>query len=90
MREIKWAFSFLGKSKYKLFAAYLMTIIVDIIMVIDPQIISRIVNTVLYPMFDDRSIPTETVLRQLVPLLLIAFGLLILRSVIRFVGNLFR
>ena len=90
MREIKWAFSFLGKSKYKLFAAYLMTIIVDIIMVIDPQIISRIVNTVLYPMFDDRSVPTETVLRQLVPLLLIAFGLLILRSVIRFVGNLFR
>ena len=90
MNQIKWAFSFLGKSRYKLYTAYLFMVLSTALMAIDPHIVKKIVNDVLYPMFEDPSIPTSTVVSQLIPLVLLGFGLLLARSVVRFLSNLFR
>ncbi len=90
MNEIKWAFSFLGKSKYKLYLAYVLTLVTDVIIVIDPQIVRRIVNDILYPMFENRSISTQALLNELLPLLLLALVLIVLQSIVRFVGNISR
>ena len=60
MNQIKWAFSFLGKSRYKLYTAYLFMVLSTVLMAIDPHIVKKIVNDVLYPMFEDPSIPTST------------------------------
>ncbi|MBO6158995.1 MAG: ABC transporter ATP-binding protein [Firmicutes bacterium] len=90
MNQIKWAFSFLGKSRYKLYAAYVLMILSTALMVIDPQIVKKIVNDLLYPMFEDASIPTRAVVQQLLPLVLLGFGILVLRVFVRFLSNLFR
>ena len=90
MNQIRWAFSFLGKSKYKLFAAYFLMILSTGLMVIDPQIVKKIVNEILYPMFEDPTISTQSVVSQLIPLILLGFGILVLRSLVRFLSNLFR
>lgn len=90
MNHVKWAFSFLGKSKYKLFAAWLLAVLFNMLTVTEPTIISIIVDDVLYPMFEDASITTQTVVSQLVPLALLAFGLIVLRTVMRFLSNIFR
>lgn len=90
MNQIKWAFSFLGKSKYKLFTAWALTLVFNLLVAIDPTIVSKIVDGVLYPMFEDPTITTAAVMDQLLPLALLAFGLIVLRSVLRFIGNLFR
>ncbi|MBQ7058974.1 MAG: ABC transporter ATP-binding protein [Firmicutes bacterium] len=90
MSQIKWAFSFLGKSRYKLFTAYFLMILSTVLMSLDPQIVKKIVNEVLYPMFEDPTISTSTVVSQLIPLIVLGFGILVLRSGVRFLSNLFR
>ena len=90
MNQIKWAFSFLGKSKYKLFVAWGLTVVYNLLGVIDPTIVSKIVDDILYPMFGDASITTQTVIDQLLPLALLAFGLTVLRAISRFTSNIFR
>ncbi|MCI8633879.1 MAG: ABC transporter ATP-binding protein [Lachnospiraceae bacterium] len=90
MNQIKWAFSFLGKSKYKLFTAWALALLFNLLTVVDPTIVSKIVDDILYPMFEDASITTETVMGQLLPLALLAFGLIVLRSTLRFIANIFR
>lgn len=90
MNQIKWAFSFLGKSRYKLYIAYVLALCFNVLVVIDPQIMRKVVNDILYPMFENPEITTAQVLDQMLPLLLLAFGLILFRSVIRFIANLFR
>lgn len=90
MDQIKWSFSFLGKSRYKLYAAWALSLIFNMLTVVDPLIISRIVDNVLYPMFENASISTKAVFDQLVPMVLLAYGLNMLRTFLRFLTNLFR
>lgn len=90
MNQIKWAFSFLGKSKYKLFTAWVLALAFNLFITFDSKIVSKIVDDVLYPMFEDPSKTTQAVMEQLLPLVLLAFGLIVFRSVIRFIANLFR
>ena len=90
MKEIVWAFSMMGKSKWRLYLSYFLSIIFNILVVIDPQILSKIVNGIIYPMFEDQSIPTSTVLHQLLPLLGLAFGLIVVRSLLRLWGSILR
>lgn len=90
MNQIKWAFSFLGKSKYKLFTAWVLAVVFNLFITFDSKIVSKIVDDVLYPMFENPDIPTRAVMEQLLPLALLAFGLIVLRSILRFITNLFR
>lgn len=90
MNQIKWAFSFLGKSKYKLFTAWALALLFNLLTVVDPTIVSKIVDDILYPMFEDASITTEAVMGQLLPLALLGFGLIVLRSTLRVTANIFR
>ena len=90
MHEIQWIFSFLGKSKYKLYAAYILSVLFNGMLAANSVIISRIADDVLTPMFEDHSIPTSTVMHQLLPLLLLALGVGICAAVTRFVSNIFR
>lgn len=90
MNNIKWAFSFLGKAKYKLFAAWILTMIFNILTTVDTKIVSKIVDDVLYPMFENPEITTEAVIDQLLPLALLAYGIIVLRLIMRFTANLFR
>ncbi|MCF0135548.1 MAG: ABC transporter ATP-binding protein [Lachnospiraceae bacterium] len=90
MNEGKWAFQFLGKSKYKLFISFFLCLVVDGIMVIEPQIVKSIVNDIMYPLYEDTSVTSAQIMEQLLPLILAALGLLILQTVARFTGNIFR
>lgn len=90
MNEAKWAFGFLGKSKYKLFISYLLCMVVDGIMVLEPQLIKRLINDVITPMFNDASISDSEILHYALPLIGGAFALLVLRSGCRFLSNIFR
>lgn len=90
MHQIKWAFSFLGKAKYILFAAWILTMAFNLLTTFDARIISQIVDDVLYPMFDNPDITTAEVMDQLLPLALTAYGLIVLRLLMRFAANLMR
>ncbi|MBQ7016164.1 MAG: ABC transporter ATP-binding protein [Firmicutes bacterium] len=90
MHQIKWAFSFLGKSKYILFAAWILTMAFNLLTTFDARIISQIVDNVLYPMFDNPDITTAEVMDQLLPLALTAYGIIVLRLLMRFAANLMR
>ena len=90
MHQIKWAFSFLGKSKYILFLAWILTMAFNLLTTFDARIISQIVDDVLYPMFDNPDITTAEVMDQLLPLALTAYGIIVLRLLMRFSANLMR
>lgn len=90
MNEGRWALSLLGKSKVKLIIAFLLCFVVDAIMVIEPQIIKNIVNNIIYPLYGDTSVTSQEILSKLLPLLGLAFGLLVLRSAVRFTANIMR
>ncbi len=90
MNEGRWALSLLGKSKIKLFIALVLCLVVDGIMVVEPQIIKNIVNNIIYPLYGDTSVSTQEILSRLLPLLGLAFGLLVLRSAVRFAANIMR
>lgn len=90
MREIKWSFSFLGKHKWQLMIAWVFSLIFVGVLVVEPMIISDIVDNILYPMFEDPSVTTKVILSEIVPKLLFAFGLILFRAVIRFIGDIQR
>ena len=88
MREIKWLFSFVkGKNALLLMLAWLGGIVSVVLVTIEPMIISHIVDDILKPMFADTSVETEEVLAQVVPLLLIAFGAVVTRAILKFWTN---
>lgn len=90
MRELKWAFSFLGKYKWRLASAWFLSLVFVSALVVEPMVMKDIVNHVLYPMFDDTGITTEEVISQIVPKLLLAFGIILFRAGIRFIGDIQR
>lgn len=90
MNEIRWAFSFLGKAKHKLYTAYFLTIVFNGLFALDSIIISMIADDILTPMFEDHSIPTSDVMHQILPLIILAMVISITRAGVRFLGNIFR
>ena len=90
MHEARWIFSFLGRSKYKLYAAYILSVVFNGLLAFNTVIISRIADDVLTPMFEDHAIPTGTVMRQLMPLLILTLVVGLVAAVSRFLSNLFR
>ena len=90
MQEARWIFSFLGRSKYKLYAAYILSVVFNGLLAFNTVIISRIADDVLTPMFEDHAIPTGTVMRQLMPLLILTLVVGLVAAVSRFLSNLFR
>lgn len=88
MREVKWAFSFVrGKNMALMVATWLSGIVFTILLTIEPQIISHIVDDIFRPMFSDSSIKTEDVLAEIIPLLLLALGIIITRAALKFWAN---
>ena len=88
MREVKWAFSFIrGKNIALLVATWLSGILFTVLLTIEPKIISHIVDDIFRPMFSDSSIKTEDVLKEIVPLLLLALGIIITRAMLKFWAN---
>ena len=85
MREIKWVFSFIrGKNIAWMILAWLAGIVSVVLLTVEPKLISYIVDDILKPMFADSSVSTEEVLAQVVPLLLIAFVVVITRALLSF------
>ncbi len=88
MREIKWVFSFIrGKNIAWLILAWLAGIATVLLLTVEPMLISYIVDDILKPMFADTSVETEEVLAQVVPLLLVAFCVVLTRAVLKFWAN---
>ena len=88
MREIKWTFSFIrGKNIVLLFFTWLSGLIFTGLLTIEPMIISHIVDDILRPMFEDSSVKTEDVIAQVLPLLALAFGVILSRALLRFWAN---
>lgn len=88
MREVKWAFSFVrGKNMALMVATWLSGILFTILLTIEPQIISHIVDDIFRPMFSDSSIKTEDVLAEVIPLLILALGIIIARAALKFWAN---
>lgn len=88
MREIKWTFSFIrGKNVVLLIFTWLSGLVFTGLLTAEPMIISHIVNDILKPMFEDTSVKTEEVIAQVVPLLLLAFGIILSRALLRLWAN---
>jgi len=88
MREVKWVFSFIrGKNIALMMLAWLAGIITVVLLTVEPMLISHIVDDILKPMFADSSVKTDEVLAQVVPLLLIAFGVVATRAFLKFWAN---
>ncbi len=88
MKEIKWSFSFVrGMDRLKLALVWFAGLVFTALITVEPMIISVIVDDILRPMFHDSSVKSEEVLERVVPLLLLAFGIIILRVTIRFFAN---
>ncbi len=88
MREIKWVFSFMkGKDAALMILAWIAGIITVVLLTIEPQIISHIVDDILRPMFDDPAVDSTEVLEQVVPLLATAFVVVLLRMLLKFWTN---
>ena len=88
MKEIKWVFSFIrGKNIAWMILAWLAGIISVVLLIVEPKIISHIVDDILKPMFSDASVQTEDVLAQVVPLLLVALCVVAARAVLKFWAN---
>jgi len=88
MKEIKWVFSFIrGKNIAWMILAWLAGIISVVLLIVEPKIISHIVDDILKPMFSDASVQTEDVLAQVVPLLLVALCVVAARAILKFWAN---
>ena len=88
MREIKWVFSFIrGKNIAWMILAWLAGIASVVLLVVEPKIISYIVDDILKPMFADSSVSTKEVLDQVVPLLLTALAVVATRALLKFWAN---
>ena len=88
MKEIKWVFSFIrGKNIAWMILAWLVGIISVVLLIVEPKIISHIVDDILKPMFSDASVQTEDVLAQVVPLLLVALCVVAARALLKFWAN---
>ncbi|MBO5352891.1 MAG: ABC transporter ATP-binding protein [Lachnospiraceae bacterium] len=88
MREVKWAFSFIkGKNVILLIVTWLSGLVFTGLLTIEPMIISHIVDDILKPMFADASVKTEEVIAEVVPLLVLALGIIIARAAIKFWAN---
>lgn len=88
MREVKWAFSFVkGKNVALLTATWLSGVLFTILLTIEPRIISYIVDDIFRPAFADPSIRTEDILAEIVPLLVLALGIIITRAGLKFWAN---
>ena len=88
MREVKWVFSFVrGKNIALLVATWLSGILFTILLTIEPRIISYIVDDIFRPVFSDTSIKTEDVLKEIIPLLFLALGIIIARALLKFWAN---
>lgn len=88
MREVKWVFSFVhGKNIAWMILAWLAGIASVVLLIVEPKIISHIVDDILKPMFADSSVTTGEVLDQVVPLLLIALVVVITRALLKFWAN---
>ncbi|MBQ2867402.1 MAG: ABC transporter ATP-binding protein, partial [Firmicutes bacterium] len=69
---------------------WILTMAFNLLTTFDARIISQIVDDVLYPMFDNPDITTAEVMDQLLPLALTAYGIIVLRLLMRFAANLMR
>ena len=88
MREVKWVFSFIrGKNIAWMILAWLAGIVTVVLLTVEPKIISHIVDDILKPMFADSSVPTNEVINQVVPLLLVALAVVITRALLKFWAN---
>ena len=88
MREVKWVYSFIrGKNIFLMMLAWLAGIVSVVLLIVEPKIISHIVDNILKPMFDDSSVSSGEVLEQVVPLLLIALAVVITRALLKFWAN---
>jgi len=88
MREVKWVFSFIrGKNIALMILAWLAGIISVVLLIVEPKIISHIVDDILKPMFADQSVKSEDVLAQVVPLLLVALCVVGARALLKFWAN---
>ena len=88
MREVKWVFSFIrGKNIVWMILAWLAGIASVVLLVVEPNIISHIVDDILKPMFADSSVSTKEVLEQVVPLLLTALAVVVTRMLLKFWAN---
>ena len=88
MREVKWVFSFIrGKNIAWMILAWLAGIVTVVLLTVEPKIISHIVDNILKPMFADSSVPTNEVINQVVPLLLVALAVVITRALLKFWAN---
>ena len=91
MRDVKWTLSFVrGKNAVLLALIWLSGIACTVLVTIEPMIISHIVDDILKPMFEDSSIATQDVIRQMVPLLCLAGGILFLRLALKTWANIYR
>lgn len=88
MREVKWVYSFVrGKNVLMMMLAWLAGIASVILLIVEPKIISHIVDNILKPMFADSSVSSKEVLDQVIPLLLIALVVVITRALLKFWAN---
>ena len=88
MREVKWVYSFIrGKNIAWMILAWLAGIASVVLLIVEPKIISHIVDNILKPMFADSSVSTKEVLDQVVPLLLVALAVVIARALLKFWAN---
>ncbi len=88
MREIKWVFSFMkGKNAALMVLAWIAGIITVVLLTVEPRIISHIVDNILRPMFDDPSVDSKEVLAEVIPLLAVAFGVVLMRMILKFWAN---
>lgn len=91
MKEAKWTLSFVrGKNAVLLAMIWISGIAVTVLVTIEPMIISHIVDDILKPMFADDSIETEAVVAQILPLLGIAFLVVLTRLLIKTWANIYR
>ncbi|MCR5154661.1 MAG: ABC transporter ATP-binding protein/permease, partial [Lachnospiraceae bacterium] len=90
MKEIKWAFSFLGKYKAAMALVWLLGAIYIGLLIVDPLIVSSIVDDILYPMFNNPAFSNKEVLDALIPKLGLAFGIVVFMAVERFLANVLR
>ncbi len=90
MREMKWSLSFTGKRIWELLCSWFLDLLNIGLLVVEPLIMSKILDDYLKPLFDDDSVSTSSVLEAILPLLLIALGIIVFRMVIKFISNIQR
>lgn len=88
MKQVKWVFSLLGKTRVKLYISYALALVFNALLIFDSEMVRIIVNKI--PSYVDPSYPLEKVKESLIPLVALAFTVIVIRCVIRFLSNHFR